>query len=210
MGRPGLTDVVAVGVAVSVAVGTGVPVGVAVFVAVGALHLPGDTGLVAMLRKNGYVLEPLAAQGHAPREPGGLLAREGLELLDAVRAAEAEEQDQDARAAAVVGLLVLVPDAAAVTAADVLKAYDDGVMFQAVIDAPTEQAIRDAFDNLVTTGGDATVSVALTLTSGTGTLGGTTSMNAVAGIADFAGMGLNIDELGSRSCFLLGAGHNDR
>ena len=30
-----------------------------VFVAVGALHLPGEKGLVKLLRKNGYVLEPL-------------------------------------------------------------------------------------------------------------------------------------------------------
>ena len=29
-----------------------------VFVAVGALHLPGDMGLIALLRKNGYRLEP--------------------------------------------------------------------------------------------------------------------------------------------------------
>jgi len=30
-----------------------------VFVAVGALHLPGEKGLVSLLRKNGYILKPL-------------------------------------------------------------------------------------------------------------------------------------------------------
>jgi len=39
--------------------------------------------------------------------------------------------------------------------------------------------------------------VALTLTTGTGTLGGTTSMNAVAGVADFTGKGLNINLVGA-------------
>ena len=46
--------------------------------------------------------------------------------------------------------------------------------------------IEDQFGNAVTSGSDSTVSVALTLTTGTGTLGGTTSMNAVAGVANFS------------------------
>ena len=50
--------------------------------------------------------------------------------------------------------------------------------------------IQDVNGNTVTT---ATNSVTLTLTSGTGTLGGTATMNAVAGVADFAGKGLNIN-----------------
>jgi autotransporter-associated beta strand protein len=57
--------------------------------------------------------------------------------------------------------------------------------------------IRDAFGNVVTTGTDATANVALTLTTGTGTLGGTTNMNAMAGVADFIGKGLNIDQAGT-------------
>ena len=36
------------------------------FIAVGALHLPGETGLVNLLRSNGYQLEPLASPFSAP------------------------------------------------------------------------------------------------------------------------------------------------
>jgi len=57
--------------------------------------------------------------------------------------------------------------------------------------------IQDASGNLVTNGADATVNVALTLTTGIGVLGGTTSMNAVAGEADFVGKGLNISQAGT-------------
>jgi hypothetical protein len=57
--------------------------------------------------------------------------------------------------------------------------------------------IEDAFGNVVTTGADSTVSVALTKTTGTGSLTGTASMNAVAGVADFAGKGLKIDLVGA-------------
>ena len=57
--------------------------------------------------------------------------------------------------------------------------------------------IEDQYNNMVTSGADATKSVALTLTTGTGTLGGTTSMNAVAGVADFTGKGLNINLVGA-------------
>jgi uncharacterized protein YbaP (TraB family) len=38
-----------------------------VFVAVGALHLPGEEGLVSLLRKNGYRLEPLPSPFSAPQ-----------------------------------------------------------------------------------------------------------------------------------------------
>jgi len=38
-----------------------------VFVAVGALHLPGDQGLVTLLRNNGYTLSPLDLPFGAPR-----------------------------------------------------------------------------------------------------------------------------------------------
>jgi len=54
--------------------------------------------------------------------------------------------------------------------------------------------IWDAFSNTVTT---ATSNVVLTLTTGTGVLGGTANMSAVAGVADFAGKGLNIDKVGA-------------
>ena len=37
-----------------------------VFIAVGALHLPGETGLVNLLRSNGYQLEPLVSPFSAP------------------------------------------------------------------------------------------------------------------------------------------------
>jgi hypothetical protein len=57
--------------------------------------------------------------------------------------------------------------------------------------------IEDQYGNTVTSGADSTVSVALTLTTGTGTLGGTTSMNAVAGVANFSGKGLNINLVGA-------------
>jgi hypothetical protein len=57
--------------------------------------------------------------------------------------------------------------------------------------------IEDAFGNVVTSGADSTVSVALTLTTGTGSLTGTATMNAVAGVADFTGNGLNINLVGT-------------
>ena len=37
-----------------------------VFVAVGALHLPGDQGLLSLLRKNGFTVEPLQAPFSVP------------------------------------------------------------------------------------------------------------------------------------------------
>jgi len=57
--------------------------------------------------------------------------------------------------------------------------------------------IEDAFGNVVTNGADATVSVALTLTTGTGSLTGTATMSAVNGVADFTGKGLNINLVGT-------------
>ena len=56
--------------------------------------------------------------------------------------------------------------------------------------------IEDAYENVVTTGDDATRTVTLTLTTGAGTLGGTVSIAAVNGVADFSGKGLSIDKVG--------------
>ena len=55
--------------------------------------------------------------------------------------------------------------------------------------------IMDAFDNLVTTGADATATVDISLSTGTGALGGTTSVAAVGGEAVFTD--LSIDEYGT-------------
>src|ERR1019366_8481674 len=57
--------------------------------------------------------------------------------------------------------------------------------------------IEDASGNVVTSGADSTVSVTLTLTTGMGTLGGTGTMYAVAGVADFTGKSLNINLVGT-------------
>ena len=57
--------------------------------------------------------------------------------------------------------------------------------------------IEDPFGNVATSGADATVNVALTLTTGTGVLSGTTAMNAVNGVADFTGKGLKINLAGT-------------
>lgn len=51
--------------------------------------------------------------------------------------------------------------------------------------------IRDAFANVVTTGVDSTATVTISTSTGTGTPSGTTSMAAVAGVADFASKGLS-------------------
>ncbi|MBI3417000.1 MAG: Ig-like domain repeat protein, partial [Verrucomicrobia bacterium] len=50
--------------------------------------------------------------------------------------------------------------------------------------------IQDAFGNVVTTGADATRVVTVALTTGSGTLSGTLTKTAVAGVADFAGNNL--------------------
>ncbi len=62
---------------------------------------------------------------------------------------------------------------------------------------PPVVKIQDASGNTITTGADSTASVTLTLVTGTGTLGGTVTMTAVAGVVDFSGMGLNINLEGS-------------
>ncbi len=56
--------------------------------------------------------------------------------------------------------------------------------------------IEDALGNTVTSGVDSTKSVVLTLSTGAGALGGTTAMNAVAGVANFSGKGLSISKVG--------------
>ncbi len=58
-------------------------------------------------------------------------------------------------------------------------------------------SIEDAYANVITTGLDSTAVVALALTTGSGTLSGTVQAAAVAGVASFAGAGLNIDFTGA-------------
>jgi hypothetical protein len=58
--------------------------------------------------------------------------------------------------------------------------------------------IRDAANNRVTTGSGANAMVTLTLISGSGTLTGTVSMNAVAGVADFSSQSLAFTHNGSK------------
>lgn len=58
--------------------------------------------------------------------------------------------------------------------------------------------IRDASNATVTSGPDATALVTITLLTGTGALAGTVSMNAVAGVANFAGKGLNVTLYGNK------------
>ncbi|RME17565.1 MAG: hypothetical protein D6797_02270 [Bdellovibrio sp.] len=57
--------------------------------------------------------------------------------------------------------------------------------------------IQDAHGNLVTTGVDANQTLTFTLSTGTGSLMGTTSKQAVAGVVDCSSCGLNIDLAGS-------------
>jgi len=52
--------------------------------------------------------------------------------------------------------------------------------------------VQDAYGNLVTTGVDATRVVSANLTTGTGTLSGTTTSTAVAGVATFSNLSLNL------------------
>ena len=62
--------------------------------------------------------------------------------------------------------------------------------------------IQDAAGNTVIT---ATDSITLSLSTGTGTLGGTLSMNAVNGVADFSGKGVNINQTGSNKVLTASA-----
>ena len=63
--------------------------------------------------------------------------------------------------------------------------------------------IQDAAGHTVTS---ATDLITLSLTIGSGTLGGTFSMNAVNGVADFSGKGVNINEPGSDKVLTASAG----
>lgn len=57
--------------------------------------------------------------------------------------------------------------------------------------------IKDAAGNTITTGADATATVTITLSQGLGALGGTASMAAVAGVANFSGKGLSVSVAGA-------------
>ena len=58
--------------------------------------------------------------------------------------------------------------------------------------------VKDASGATVTTGPDATALITLSLVTGTGALAGTVSMNAVAGVADFVGKGVNATTFGNK------------
>jgi len=57
--------------------------------------------------------------------------------------------------------------------------------------------IKDAAGNTITTGADATATVTIALSQGLGVLGGTASMAAVAGVANFSGKGLSVSVAGA-------------
>lgn len=59
--------------------------------------------------------------------------------------------------------------------------------------------IEDVNGATVTTGADATALITLTLLTGTGAIAGTVSMNAVAGVANFSGKGVNITTYGNKT-----------
>ncbi|MBX3032966.1 MAG: fibronectin type III domain-containing protein [Bdellovibrionaceae bacterium] len=65
------------------------------------------------------------------------------------------------------------------------------------VNLPTQPVleIRDANGNLVTSGADATADVTLSLSSGTGALGGTLTQTSVGGVATFSG--ISVDTQGS-------------
>jgi len=58
--------------------------------------------------------------------------------------------------------------------------------------------VKDASGATVTSGPDSTALITLSLASGTGALAGTVSMNAVAGVADFSGKGVNATAFGNK------------
>jgi len=58
--------------------------------------------------------------------------------------------------------------------------------------------IKDASGATVTTGPDSTALITLSLVSGSGALAGTVSMNAVAGVANFVGKGINATQFGNK------------
>lgn len=66
--------------------------------------------------------------------------------------------------------------------------------------------IQDATGATIATGADATATVTLALTTGAGVLGGTVSMVAVAGVADFAGKGVKITGAGTGQIITAVAG----
>ncbi|MCC7404247.1 MAG: hypothetical protein IT288_07610, partial [Bdellovibrionales bacterium] len=88
----------------------------------------------------------------------------------------------------------------------VISGIADRIVFTTPPSDPTTSAaempvvleIQDSLGNRITSGVDSTPTVTLNLQSGTGTLGGTVSMSAVAGIADFTGKGVNIDLIGNK------------
>ncbi|MCB0421093.1 MAG: hypothetical protein KDD61_08855 [Bdellovibrionales bacterium] len=59
--------------------------------------------------------------------------------------------------------------------------------------------IHDAYGNKVTSGIDSTANISISLQSGTGSLNGTTSVAATAGVANFTGQNLNIAALGFKT-----------
>jgi hypothetical protein len=58
--------------------------------------------------------------------------------------------------------------------------------------------IQDSTGATVTTGADATATITITLLTGTGTLGGTVTKTAIAGVADFSGQGLEVSLYGNK------------
>src|SRR6185295_16935475 len=65
--------------------------------------------------------------------------------------------------------------------------------------------IEDAFGNVVTTGADATRVVSASLSTGSGSLTGTITKTAVAGVADFSANGLKIDLVGTDKVLTMSA-----
>src|SRR4029077_17161066 len=65
--------------------------------------------------------------------------------------------------------------------------------------------VKDAQGNTVTSGGDSTVVVTASLTTGTGVLSGTLTKAAVAAVADFTANGLKIDLTGANKVLTISA-----